>query len=85
MCLAVPLKLMEVNRKTASGIVDISSDRLTVGLDLVPEAKSGDYVLVHAGMAIELLDEVEAEKIIDIYENYVYADDLIIPEQEGKC
>ena len=60
MCLAVPLKIVEINGKTALGEVD--SIRRSVRLDLVPKAKLGDYVMVHAGFAIELLSPERALK-----------------------
>ena len=58
MCVAVPARVlsMEGNRAT----VAIAGARLTALMDLVPEAEVGDYVLVHAGFALQVLDEAEA-------------------------
>ncbi len=54
---------------------------LPIGLDLVPDAQPGDYVLVHAGMAIELLSDRDAASILEAYEEYVTTDEQLFPEQ----
>ena len=77
MCLAKPLKISSINVNT--GTVEIPGGSLTIGLDLVPDAKPGDYVLVHAGMAIELLEDSDAESILDAYENFVENGSLLSP------
>jgi len=58
MCLAVPAKV--VARTGDEGIVDLRGTRLAVSLLLLPEAAANDWVLVHAGFAIQKLDEQEA-------------------------
>ena len=66
MCLAVPGKLLEIRipetsaATAAVGTVDFQGTRLEVGLAFTPEAKIGDWVLVHAGYALSILDEAEA-------------------------
>ena len=60
MCLAVPAKLVEHNGN--EGIVDLHGNRLTVVTLLVPEARVGDWLLVHAGFAIQRLDTEAAER-----------------------
>ncbi|MGD1148660.1 MAG: HypC/HybG/HupF family hydrogenase formation chaperone [Thermoanaerobaculaceae bacterium] len=64
MCLAVPMKLIE--RQEALGIAELDGVRREVSLMLQPEAKVGDYVLVHAGYAIGLVDEEEANATLDL-------------------
>lgn len=59
MCLAVPLRLTEING--ASGVGEFDGVRRKVQLTFVPQAKAGDYVIVHAGFAIEIMDEEQAE------------------------
>ena len=59
MCLAVPGKITEIDGRVARVEYDGGLVR-EAGLEVVPEAKVGDYVLVHAGYAISLLDESEA-------------------------
>ena len=79
MCLAKPLKLVDIQSASATGTVDIDGGTLTVGIALVPDAKVGNYVLVHAGMAIELLEDEDAASILDAYEHYVVTGDQIDP------
>ena len=80
MCLAIPLKLTEIDADNATGTVDLDGGgSMTVGLDLVPDAVVEEYVLVHAGMAIETLSEADAAPILEAIEEYVKARDLIEP------
>ena len=60
MCLAVPAKIIEIQDALAK--VEISGVTKDVSLMLLPEAKPGDYVLVHAGFAMQIVDEKEAEE-----------------------
>jgi hydrogenase expression/formation protein HypC len=54
MCLAIPLKL--THRDGVRGTAEANGVARAVMLDLVPEAAVGDYVIVHAGYAIQILD-----------------------------
>jgi len=65
MCLAVPAKIEKLidSRK---GTVVLEDNRADVVLSLVPEAKVGDWVLVHAGYAISVLDEKSARETFDL-------------------
>lgn len=58
MCLAVPLKLIQIDGKNAVG--EAMGMRRTVRVDFIQEPKVGDYVMVHAGFAIERLAEQQA-------------------------
>jgi hydrogenase expression/formation protein HypC len=67
MCLGVPGKIVEIkdceeeiNRK---GKIDFSGVLKEVSLAYLPEAKLGDYVIVHAGFALSILDEKEASEV----------------------
>jgi len=80
MCLAVPLKILEISADGKDGTVDMGGSAMTVGLDLVPDARPGDWVLVHAGMAIEALRDFEAEEILDTYREYARSAHVIEPE-----
>lgn len=64
MCLAVPAKIESIDGEKAT--VSLSGTRLDVVISMTPEAKVGDYVLVHAGYAITLLDEQEAHETFEI-------------------
>lgn len=61
MCLAIPMKIVE--RNGATGIVETMGVKKTIFLTLV-NAKVGDHVLVHAGVAIGKVDEKEAEETV---------------------
>ena len=58
MCLAVPAKLIEQDGH--QGMVDLHGNRLPVNTMMTPDARSGDWILIHAGFAIERLDPEEA-------------------------
>ena len=65
MCLAIPGKILEVEGDDLfrKGRVDFSGIIKEVNLSFVPEAKVGDYVIVHVGMAISRLDEEAALEV----------------------
>lgn len=65
MCVATPGKIIEIKGNTAK--VDFSGNAVTVNISLV-DASVGDYVLTHAGMAIEKLDPDKAEELIKLFE-----------------
>jgi hydrogenase expression/formation protein HypC len=65
MCLAVPMKVIEKNESI--GKVQAGNVTYDANFTLLPEVKTGDYVLIHAGFAIEKLDVVEAEKTLDLF------------------
>ena len=71
MCLAVPAKIIELNDSDA--IADCLGNRIQTNISLVPEVKLGDFVLIHAGFAITVLDEEEAKKtwkLLDDLDNF---------------
>ena len=61
MCLAVPAKVVEIKDQLAA--VELNGVRRAASLMLLPEARLGDYVLVHAGFAMQIVDHAEAERI----------------------
>lgn len=67
MCLAVPGKVLEIDGDRAK--VDYGGVVREANISLVP-AKVGDYVVVHAGFAIEIMDTDEAEKVIELWDEY---------------
>lgn len=60
MCLAVPAKLIE--QDGYEGIADLHGNRVQIATLLVPDARVGDWVLLHAGFAIQRLAEDQAEQ-----------------------
>ena len=71
MCLAVPLKLVEINGKDAVG--EALGMRRAVRVDFIPDPKIGDYVMVHAGFAIERLPEEQAMDDLETWEELQHA------------
>jgi hydrogenase expression/formation protein HypC len=68
MCLAVPGRIESTEGESPElrqGTVDFSGLRRKVSLAFTPEAREGDYVLVHAGFALSVVDEEEAGKIFE--------------------
>lgn len=65
MCLAIPAKVIafKENRLATVDILGVTRD---ISLDLTPQAGVGDFVLVHAGFAIEVVDEAYAQETIDL-------------------
>ncbi len=67
MCLAVPLKLIEINGNDAVG--EALGMRRSLRVDFIPEPKPGDYVMVHAGFAIERLTTEQAMQDLEAWED----------------
>ncbi len=80
MCLAVPGKIICILTDEYLGLrrgkVDFGGIRKEVCLDYTPEARVGDYVLVHVGFAMSVIDELEAEKVFEALKHLDLLDDL---------
>ena len=83
MCLSIPGKLIEITAELDEtfriGKVDFDGIKKDVNLAMVPEANVGDYVLVHVGAAISIIDEEEAKKTFELIKKMGELDEL-----EGK-
>jgi len=66
-CLAIPGKIVEIDSKKQSAIVDYGSGTKRKANVSLVEVKIGDYVLVHAGFAIQVLDEKEAKETLELF------------------
>ena len=69
MCLAIPAKIETINADRLAQ-VDILGIKRTVALDLTPRAQIGDFVLVHAGYAIEIISEESAEETLALIREF---------------
>ena len=69
MCLAIPGKIIEISGEELlrTGVVSFGGAEKEANLAFVPEAKVGDYVLVHAGFAISVVDEQEAAQTLEYF------------------
>lgn len=86
MCLAVPGRIISVKGEEdlalgRTGTVDFQGSRVEVSLALVPEAREGSWVLVHAGFALSELDEEEARATWEWLAEAAGAD--VLPAEEG--
>jgi hydrogenase expression/formation protein HypC len=72
MCLAIPGKIVELYEENGlqMGKLDYSGSINKACLAYVPEAKIGEYVIVHAGFAISVLDEEEAQKSLETWDEF---------------
>ncbi|MCK4362790.1 MAG: HypC/HybG/HupF family hydrogenase formation chaperone [Dehalococcoidia bacterium] len=66
MCLAIPALIKSIEDKEAEA--EIGGITRRISLWLTPEAQAGDYVLVHTGYAIDVLDQEEAEETLRLIE-----------------
>jgi hydrogenase expression/formation protein HypC len=64
MCLAIPALIKTIKGQQAE--VDIEGVTRDVSIQLTPEARVGDYVLLHTGYAISIIDETEAEETMKL-------------------
>lgn len=81
MCLAVPGKLESVNDETGllrMGVVDFIGTKREVSLAFVPEAVLGDWLLVHVGAAISIIDEEAAQETLAAFQMMLDAEENIV-------
>jgi hydrogenase expression/formation protein HypC len=71
MCLAVPVKIISIDGDQAQ--VDIGGVGRRVSIALTPEARVGDYVLLHTGYALNVLNEEEAQETLSLLQRMVEA------------
>jgi hydrogenase expression/formation protein HypC len=74
MCLAVPVKVVSIEGNEAE--VEIGGVRRRVSIVLTPEARVGDYVLLHTGYAINVVNEAEAQETLKILEEMARLDEV---------
>ncbi len=68
MCIAAPAKVVEINRETESLFADFGGVRQQAKINLLPDVEVGDYILIHAGYAIEKLTEEAAKESLEAWE-----------------
>ena len=81
MCLGIPGKVVETYREhdMLMGKIDFGGVFKRACLEHVPEARPGDYVLVHVGFALSRLDEDEAKRVFELLEQMNQLDELAEP------
>ena len=68
MCLATVAKVLEVDGEKGTAWVDFGGVKREVRIDLLPDVKVGEYVLIHTGFAIERVDEKTAMEILSAWD-----------------
>ena len=71
MCLAIPTLIKSIDELIA--VAEIGGVERTISLSLTPEARVGDYVLVHTGFAIAIVDEHEAQETLQLFRELAQA------------
>ena len=81
MCLAVPGRILTLSNPAdplaRAGLIDFSGLTREISLAYVPEAKVGDYVIVHAGFALSVLDEEEAQASLKAFRELGASGDVL--------
>jgi hydrogenase expression/formation protein HypC len=80
MCLAIPGRVISIDGMGAK--VELGGVERKVSLQLVPEARQGDYILVHAGIGIQVIDEEEAKATLELFEEILKEETA--REEEGN-
>ncbi|MGX8693470.1 MAG: HypC/HybG/HupF family hydrogenase formation chaperone [Methanobrevibacter sp.] len=68
MCIAAPAQIVEINKEENRLFADFGGARQEAKMDLLPDVEVGDYVLIHAGYAIEKLTEEAAKESLEAWE-----------------
>ena len=74
MCLAIPMKVVEINKD--EGLVELGGARRVADLSMVQPVNIGQYVIVHAGFAISVIDEDEAKKTLELFNELIEKQEL---------
>jgi hydrogenase expression/formation protein HypC len=67
MCLAIPACVVEL-RAGERALVDVGGVRKEISVALVEDVREGDYVILHVGYALQVIDPAEAQKTLDLFE-----------------
>jgi len=80
MCLAVPVQIKEIYPDQTAR-VELGGVERRVSLIMTPEAREGEYVLIHTGYAISIIDEAEAKETLRLFEQMGAFADV---EEDGR-
>ena len=86
MCIAAPAHVVEINREENILYADFGGARQSAKMDLLPDVEVGEYVLIHAGYAIEKLSEDAAKESLEAWEELLEVleeEDRQMEEQRG--
>ncbi|MGD9591604.1 MAG: HypC/HybG/HupF family hydrogenase formation chaperone [Candidatus Berkiella sp.] len=80
MCLAIPCKIVQIDEPNSllmHAQVEFGGIQKRISLAYTPEAKVGDYVIVHVGFAISIIDEQAAQTLLNALDQYSEKNDEI--------
>ena len=80
MCLAIPVQIKQIDGTNA--VVEIGGVTRMISLALAPEAKLDDYVLLHAGYAIGIVDEEEARETLKLFKEMAAFNEKTDPQSK---
>jgi len=86
MCLAIPGEILSIDESdpvVRNGRVSFGGVVKEVSLAMVPEAEVGQYVLIHAGIALNVIDEEEAKETLSYFAEIAALDELAQPSAEA--
>ncbi|MDT7833618.1 HypC/HybG/HupF family hydrogenase formation chaperone [Aquabacterium sp. OR-4] len=84
MCLALPARVLAL-LSADEAVVELGGVKKTVSMALTPEATVGDYVIVHVGHAIGLLDALEAERTLALFAEMAAAGDAAAAAAQAQA
>jgi hydrogenase expression/formation protein HypC len=90
MCLSIPSKVIEINEEERTAIVDTMGVKRKANIEFVAdEVKVGDYVLIHIGYAMNIIDEEYAQESLKLYQEIIESmeeeDRLQMIEESDNC
>jgi len=81
MCLSIPSKVIEINEEECTAVVDTMGVKRTTSIEFIAdEVKVGDYVLIHIGYAMNIIDEEYAQESLKLYQEVIES----MEEEERK-
>ncbi len=80
MCLSVPAQVISIEGEIAK--VSVGGTILDANLSLVENTKIGDYILLHTGFALQIIDEKEAQETLKIFEEFSELNEALDREEE---
>ncbi len=83
MCLAIPMKIISIRPDGCTGCAEYDGIERDVNLSLIDKPQLGEYVIIHAGFAIEKFNTVEAEKQLELFRELAEAIDEERPKMDN--
>lgn len=80
MCLSVPAQILKIEGENAE--VSVGGTIMQANLSLVDEAKVGDYILLHTGFALQIIDPDEAEATLETFREFGELNEQLDREEE---